>query len=157
MSVRTTGPELRSQGRRRDVAGERGESFWFAAEASSLRAVRDYVDRATEAFGMEDDSRQAFKIAANEAATNAIEHGHPCDGGILVEAAERGDALVLNVTDCGEFQPELELTEELPERGRGLLLIAAMVDSVELIPDERRTTIRLEKRREPGGVASTPD
>ncbi len=57
------------------------------------------------------------------------------------------DGLRVEVCDCGGFKSALPRAATDATHGRGILLINAVVDSFELVPDERRTRVRFVKRR----------
>jgi anti-sigma regulatory factor (Ser/Thr protein kinase) len=120
----------------------------LAARPSQLKRARDFAGAAAGEFGLDDRGRYQFVSAASEAVANAIEHGAPCsDGKIGMRVAERGDLLTFAVCDCGTFTASFAEPEELPERGRGLALIAMLVDEVDLRPSGETTVLQLSKRR----------
>ena len=55
--------------------------------------------------------------------------------------------LELQVEDSGSFCPRAEAGEALPERGRGLGLIAHLVDEVSVRAGPEGTVVSLLKRR----------
>jgi serine/threonine-protein kinase RsbW len=115
---------------------------------SELKTARAFVDDAAAAYGFGEAERYDFTFAANEAVSNAIEHGSPSpQGTIRLRIAEEEGALVLYVWDWGTFAPGIRPPDELVERGRGLALIAALMDEVALSTAGETTLIRLSKRR----------
>jgi anti-sigma regulatory factor (Ser/Thr protein kinase) len=60
-----------------------------------------------------------------------------------VRTSTAEDALTFEVHDWGSFTPSLEEADALPERGRGLALMATMVDEVEVKPTGDATVVRL--------------
>jgi anti-sigma regulatory factor (Ser/Thr protein kinase) len=120
------------------------------ARPSELKRVRELASAAAHRFGLDRHDRYQFAFAASEAVANAIEHGEPCsDGTIGLSLLEEADALTVTVCDCGTFTAPIAMPEELPERGRGLALIAMLMDEVDLKPGADRTVVRLSKRRAP--------
>jgi anti-sigma regulatory factor (Ser/Thr protein kinase) len=125
------------------------------AQPSHLGTAREFADDVARSWGFDEEGRYQFAFAANEAVTNAIEHGLPCeDGTIRLRVAEEREALSLYVHDCGSFAPRPSQPRGLGERGRGLALMAMMMDEVELKPDTAGTVLRLSKRRTPGAAAA---
>jgi anti-sigma regulatory factor (Ser/Thr protein kinase) len=101
--------------------------------ASELGRAREFADAAAARFGLTGRDRDGFKLAASEVVANAIEHGLPCgDGTIHLWTYEREGRLVFGVRNAGEFEFRPPPTDPLADRGRGLILIAELVDSVAL-------------------------
>jgi anti-sigma regulatory factor (Ser/Thr protein kinase) len=120
---------------------------WLRADPRELTNARGFADRAAEAFGLAEDERYAFTFAVNEAVSNAIEHGSPSpDGTIRLSTAVEDGALAFYVWDWGCFTPDATAPQALPERGRGLAFMAAMVDEVDLRRVDDATVVRLAKR-----------
>ena len=126
------------------------QELWIPAEASALGQAREVVDRAARAMGFDDDCRHRIRFAANEALTNAVQHGSPCEGRVLLRIVPETAALSVVVCDCGGSAPETPVPEdppdELPERGRGLAVIRLLMDEVEVVPSPQRTVVRMVKR-----------
>ena len=118
------------------------------ADAGELKRARDFISEAAAEFGFDDGTRRDVVFAANEAVTNALQHGAPSpDGTIRIRVIEEDDALAVYVWDWGRFHARAPEFGPLAERGRGLDFIAAVVDEVEISADGDTTRIRLAKRR----------
>jgi anti-sigma regulatory factor (Ser/Thr protein kinase) len=118
------------------------------SEPSALGTARGFAQAAAASFGFDEEESYAFTFAANEAVSNAIEHGRASPRGtIRLYVAEEGDALAFYVEDHGTFTPKTSELEVLPARGRGLAFMAVMVDEVDVRQAEAGTVIRLGKRR----------
>ena len=112
-----------------------------------LRRARWLADTAADEHGLADEEKFRFTFAANEAVANAIEHGGASSGGhIRVRTSSAGDELTFEVHDWGSFTPDLHEADALPERGRGLALMATMVDEVDVCPGNDSTVVRLTMR-----------
>ncbi len=123
---------------------------WLVAEPAELAETRRLADAAAESYGLPGPERFAFAFAVNEAVSNAIEHGSPSgEGTIRLRFAEEEDALVFCVKDYGEFSPQPKVEEGPSNRGRGLALMASMVEELGLCRDSTGTLVRLKKRRRP--------
>lgn len=137
-----TGPP--TQGRSRGAPGLRCQELPLRAEPTALRTARGFADAAAAELGLDEDARFRFTLAANEAVANAIEHGAPReDGTLLLRISSDADTLCFEVHDCGGFGADWSEPEPLSERGRGLPLMAALVDEVDLRPGPDGTVVRL--------------
>jgi serine/threonine-protein kinase RsbW len=146
-------PSARSQLRPEDSA-ETGAVLFaerelrLPAAPSELAGVRDYVGRAASEFGLDDAGRRDFVFAANEAVTNAIQHGTPdADGTILLRITGEGELITVAVSDCGPFVTAVGENDPLPESGRGFRFMTRLVDEIQLSIGGGRTTVSLHKRR----------
>jgi anti-sigma regulatory factor (Ser/Thr protein kinase)/ketosteroid isomerase-like protein len=125
---------------------------------SGLAEGRGFIDRALAAAGFDAGARYQITVATNEAVSNAMEHGAPCDDGSfhLATAVESG-SFVFTVRDCGEFE-DARSTEPDPvaERGRGFAFMNLLMDDVRLEARPGHTVLRLAKRL-PGAPATTSE
>jgi anti-sigma regulatory factor (Ser/Thr protein kinase) len=123
---------------------------WLVADANELAETRRRADEAAASYGLDAPDRFAFAFAVNEAVSNAIEHGSPSpEGRIRLRFAEEADALVFSVQDYGEFTPQASFVDQPLDRGRGLALMASMVEELGLCRGSTGTLVRLIKRRTP--------
>ena len=120
----------------------------IAADPAQLPEARAFVDSAAARAGFNGAARYQITMAANEAISNAIEHGAPCPGGrILLAAGASRDALTLSVRDCGRFAEGGTLTaDSIAERGRGFAFMNLLMDDVRLESEPGQTVISLVKR-----------
>jgi anti-sigma regulatory factor (Ser/Thr protein kinase) len=124
------------------------------ARPSELTRAREYVDAAATAFGFDERDRFDFVFAANEAVTNAIRHGTPdAAGTISLRIAADGDRLLLDVWDRGPFVTPAANGEVMPDHGRGLGLMALLMDEFEVRAEPDGTTVRLAKLLVADGAA----
>jgi serine/threonine-protein kinase RsbW len=138
---------------------------WSCAEVrclAELAAVLDAVAAALTAAGYPAEDVLAVRLALEQAAVNAIEHGHAGDPSKAVRLAWRFDdrGLLARVEDDGPgFDPTL-LPDPLqpvdPERrGAGLVLIAASMSAVSYSRQRRRLTLwKSRTARHAAGAAS---
>jgi anti-sigma regulatory factor (Ser/Thr protein kinase) len=87
-------------------------------------------------------------LATSEAVANAVEHGGGCDTcreiQLLLEA--NAGELSVEVSNCGRFSAPIAPPDGAGTRGRGLPIIAATVDRLEILLGHERTRVRLAKR-----------
>ena len=93
-------------------------------------------------------TRYQITVATNEAVSNAMEHGAPCDDGHLhLTATVEHGAFVFSVRDCGEFEHAAPpAPDPVVERGRGFAFMNLLMDDVRLEARPGHTVIRLAKR-----------
>jgi anti-sigma regulatory factor (Ser/Thr protein kinase) len=118
----------------------------FPADSAQLarvrRALRDWLER------LDVGSRltQAVLVAVGEVCANAIEHGHRHNPGrtVRLTAGATAHGLRLVVADTGRWRtprPEADA-----HRGRGLILIHALTDQVDIVTDDAGTTVEMHVR-----------
>jgi anti-sigma regulatory factor (Ser/Thr protein kinase) len=123
---------------------------WLPARPESATRARAIVRQASSEQGLDDDGAWSLMLATTEAVSNAIVHGKACadgDKGILLRVLPWVDGLWVEVCDCGRFEatpPPPGLEEP---HGRGIPLINAVVDHLELVTDGPFTRVRFGKRR----------
>ena len=129
-------------------AASSGSELHVLARRSELGVARKYAEDVAAAFGLDADSRYEFVYAVNEAVTNAIRHG-ASDEEDMIHMSIIADAnrLTFAVRDRGTFPMPSTETTEASESGRGLALMASLVDEVQLHIDPGGTTVRLSKVR----------
>jgi serine/threonine-protein kinase RsbW len=121
------------------------------AHPTEVSRARRFARTAATRFGMSHPEAEDFTLAASEAVANAIEHGSPChDGAIHVWATEHAGTLTLGVRNGGEFGFGPREPDPFGERGRGLTLIAGLVDRVALRHLNGHTQLELTKGRDDG-------
>jgi serine/threonine-protein kinase RsbW len=124
-----------------------GSQLRLAAQPSSLSAARQYSEEEAAAFGISAEGSFEVAFAVNEAVTNAIRHGAPDDRGcISLSVSLDADCLTVAVHDHGTFRPPPESSMS-SEHGRGLALMAALMDDVRVQAQPGSTTIYLTKSR----------
>lgn len=119
---------------------------WLPAVPASARVARSIVRDAAAEAGLGGDPVWDLMLATSEAFANAVQHGRawanecillatePCPGGLRVE-----------VTDCGVFDSRLEPRPIDSTSGRGIPMIAAVVDRLEVENGNGRTLVRFER------------
>ncbi|MEU8217162.1 SpoIIE family protein phosphatase [Micromonospora taraxaci] len=118
----------------------------FAAESTGLAPVRTALRSWLERCGLNPTNAYNVLVAAGEACANAIEHGHRDNPGgrIRLRATATADGLHLSVTDSGHWKtPQPDASTH---RGRGLLLMRALMDAITVTPSATGTTIDMQAR-----------
>jgi anti-sigma regulatory factor (Ser/Thr protein kinase) len=120
---------------------------WLQAAPESAPIARAIVREAARENGLEDKAIWDLMLATTEAVANAVLHGRACSKGILLRVESFDHALYVEVCDCGDFDAKFPPTSLDATNGRGIPIIAAVVDHLELVPDPRQTRLRFGKRR----------
>ncbi|MET8260505.1 SpoIIE family protein phosphatase [Micromonospora sp. NPDC005205] len=118
----------------------------FAAESAGLAPVRTALRSWLERCGLDPTNAYNVLVAVGEACANAIEHGHRDNPGgrIRLRATATAGGLHLSVTDSGRWktpQPDADT-----HRGRGLVLMRALMDAITITPGATGTTIDMQAR-----------
>jgi PAS domain S-box-containing protein len=113
----------------------------FPATPEALASMRAVMRRWLRHVGADDQLVAEIVTACGEAATNAIEHSG-AGGGAPFELSGQldGPELVITVRDYGAWRPP-----RTGDHGRGLSLMRALMDSVEVTPTPEGTTVRLRR------------
>jgi anti-sigma regulatory factor (Ser/Thr protein kinase)/putative methionine-R-sulfoxide reductase with GAF domain len=113
------------------------------ADVESIPLLRRMLGRWLQEAGATRAQAEDLALAASEACANAIEHAYGPGPGILELSASRssgGEALVA-VRDYGTWRQPRGAN-----RGRGLMLMEGLTDSVEVVRGEHGTTVQLCRR-----------
>jgi anti-sigma regulatory factor (Ser/Thr protein kinase)/GAF domain-containing protein len=96
-------------------------------------------------IGVEPRRAADIVLAADEAVSNAIEHGSGCDPRrtVCVEAFVRGDTVSATVSDSGRWSADSSASRRSHHRGRGLTLISALADHVDTVRSAQGTRVTL--------------
>jgi anti-sigma regulatory factor (Ser/Thr protein kinase)/ketosteroid isomerase-like protein len=124
---------------------------------AGLAEGRGFIDRMLASAGFDAAARYQITVATNEAVSNAMEHGAPCDDGLfhLAAGVENG-SFVFSIRDCGQFEDSPSPPPDpVAERGRGFAFMNLLMDDVRLDAQAGETILRLAKRL-PGNGAPSP-
>ena len=115
-------------------------------EPFAAARVRATVETLSGEHGLSESAAFELKVAVTEALANAIRHGEPP---VEVELECRDASIVVEVSDHGTYAQG----GESDEGGRGVPLMVALADEVELDCGTGWTRLRLHKRLEANGCA----
>jgi serine/threonine-protein kinase RsbW len=135
-----------SQGVQRELA--------LCAHPAELPAARRFFDAAAAEFGLDERGRYQATTAANEAVSNAIQHGAPLPGGVIhLGAIAEGGEFVCTVHDGGSFRLVGTVDPDpWAEQGRGFPVMSLLVDEVAIDTGSHGTVVRLSTRRGTGSA-----
>ncbi len=121
---------------------------WLPAAPASAPEARALVRAAASELRLDGSTTWELMLATTEAVANAIEHGEPCDPrGILLSLEALDGTFGVEVYDCGGCFPADSRSRKPDQQGgRGIPIIAAIMDSLEIKPSTGLTRVRFEKR-----------
>lgn len=125
------------------------------SEGSQLARIRAVVEDFANDHGFDETQIYHIKVAVSEAVANAIEHGSPLgmENKVRVTLKDDGDGLIALITDEGKFRNRMRTFQPgASYRGRGLFLMSALMDEVDIKEAQEGTTLRLVKKRKPSGL-----
>jgi PAS domain S-box-containing protein len=115
-----------------------------STDPTRLRDVRRHLAGWLRRGGASQEDVEIAQMACHEACSNAIEHGYGFgEGSFTIDARMENGKVVMEVTDHGTWIERAE--GGLPHRGRGLALMEALMDAVQLSHDGGGTTVRMER------------
>lgn len=135
--------------------------LFLPRDAASVPVSRQVLDGCLETLGVTEDTRTDIALALGEACANVVQHAGPGvdyevlatarDGKCVIEVVNSGNGSEAPVPAGASDGPALgpPSAEPVPataEHGRGLKIIDAVVDNLELTGDGRDgTTVHFEK------------
>ena len=121
---------------------------WLPAAPEGVPQARAIVRELAGERRLDRGTTWELMLATTEAFANAVEHGRPCDPrGIFLGVELSDDRVAVEVRDCGGAFPSTPASaKRLDEGGRGMSIIAAIMDQLEVAPDAGRTRVRFAKR-----------
>jgi anti-sigma regulatory factor (Ser/Thr protein kinase) len=125
---------------------------WLPAAPEGAPQARAFVREAASELGLDEQTTYELMLATTEAFANAVEHGVPCENASIFLCVEsRGLGVGVEVCDCGGCFPQNAAMTKKPggEGGRGIPIIASVMDILEVLPDPGITRVRFEKRLSP--------
>jgi GAF domain-containing protein/anti-sigma regulatory factor (Ser/Thr protein kinase) len=118
----------------------------FPADVNRLADVRTALRTWLIRAEVSPDQVHDVLIAAGEAVSNSIEHGHRDrpDGVVRLRATISADVLRLAIVDSGSWKPPRPIAQH--HRGRGIKLMEALMQDVTIDPESKGTTVHLMAR-----------
>jgi anti-sigma regulatory factor (Ser/Thr protein kinase) len=133
-------------------------SITYQARFEFLDEIRDMVAETARAGGFSEKTIYSLQLAADEAATNIIEHAYAGvkNASFLVTCEMQGDTLVIVMQDNGKpfdssAVKEPNLKADLSKRqigGLGVYLMRKLMDSVHYESSKSGNVLTMTKRRE---------
>lgn len=112
------------------------------AVPASLATLRQSIRRWLANSGAGDADTHEIVVACNEAASNVIEHAYGLAGGMVeLSAGRQNGAVVIQIRDWGRWR-----SKRSSDGGRGLAMIRALMDEVEIKQGEDGTLLEMRRR-----------
>jgi serine/threonine-protein kinase RsbW len=138
-------------------------ALYLPRDAASVPVTRRVLDRCLETLGVTPDTRADLALALSEACANVVQHAGPGEeyevlvsagsGQCVIEVVNAGRGIGTVQFGAGPGRERLDgsafagdLVPATAEHGRGLTIINAVTDNLQLIGNERHgTTVHFEK------------
>jgi serine/threonine-protein kinase RsbW len=109
------------------------------ADLQAVAFVRSAIACVLDREDWPAESASRVLLASNEALTNAIEHGSPAGGRVVVDLLVTRERADIRIVDEGVQGAPLPRRPTAPppataERGRGLIIISRLADDFDLAP-----------------------
>ena len=123
--------------------------LYLPRDTASVPVSRQVLDGCLETLGVTPDTRADIALALTEACANVVLHAGPGEE-YEVMASARDGRCVIEVVNTGDgsavIRPAGDMVPGTAEHGRGLKIINAVVDNLQLTGDGRDgTTVHFEK------------
>jgi serine/threonine-protein kinase RsbW len=122
--------------------------FWLPSAPESASEARTLVRHAASELRLDGSTTWELMLATTEAVANAIEHGEPCARrGIFLRLEAVDGKFGVEVSDCGGcFPADPRSRKSGRQGGRGMPIIAAITDRLDVLRSTGVTRVRFEKR-----------
>ena len=115
------------------------------SDGAFIGPVRDGVGHLLSAAGAPEEAVSDVQLILGEACANALTHAHVTDYRVEVQATTQGCVLRVSDHGVGLHPGPAPDPNELNERGRGLLLIRALADEVDIDSTPDGTVVSVAK------------
>ncbi len=130
-----------------------GNTIKIPPDLKYLPIVDDFVERFLQENGIDKSVIADIAISVSELVTNAVTHGSRSspDESVDITIGKSGNTVTISVTDRGSgFNPNDiadPLADEnlLKETGRGIFIVRALMDTVDIKPGKQGTTVTITK------------
>ena len=120
---------------------------WLPPAPESARRARAIIRDVAAELHLDGPTTFDLMLATTEAFANAIQHGEPCDPrGIRLRVESRYGGLGVEVRDCSTRTDEPRRPKLTGEGGRGMPIIAALMDDLQVSPEGDATRVRFGKQ-----------
>lgn len=127
------------------------------SDANRIKDVEKITERIAKYMKFSEDDRDSLAIAVTEIVGNAISHGNRNDAkkSVSITFDYFGDTIIVHIQDEGEGFNEEEIDDPLhpenllKESGRGIFIVKALIDEIEISRNEKGTLVRLVKKASP--------
>jgi GAF domain-containing protein/anti-sigma regulatory factor (Ser/Thr protein kinase) len=126
-------------------------SLRFDSDPRVLSSLRQTLRRWMYEHGVDESDVRDVLVASGEACNNAIEHGSVALQGSFEIQAEIDEELRVTVTNEGTWREPRD-----DGGGRGIQLMKALMDDVEIDREDGRIEVRMRRRLTPAGPGASP-
>jgi anti-sigma regulatory factor (Ser/Thr protein kinase) len=109
------------------------------SDAAALYGFRARLNDWLQSLPLSDELRVSLLLAGHEAAANGVEHS---TGPVTIDGRCANNRVILEITTTGKWGALGAPASE--ERGRGMLILKAVVPDLEVIPLDAGNMVRLQ-------------
>ncbi|MGH9224381.1 MAG: ATP-binding SpoIIE family protein phosphatase [Acidimicrobiales bacterium] len=125
--------------------------YRFSPLTATIPLGRHLLSDWLEQLSVEEAERDDLLLVASELASNAVRFASGAPTALSLRAWAEGDAIVVEVEDDGDgFELDTRYDDDTPdtdlERGRGLYVVEALSDEIDVRRDGDRTVVRAVRR-----------
>lgn len=129
----------------------------ISSDQANIQQVEKITERIAEHMHFSDEEKDSLAISVTEIVGNAIVHGNKRNvhKNVTIDFEYKSGRITVNIQDEGkgfdanEIANPLEPENLLKESGRGIFIVRALMDSVEIKNNDIGTLVRLVKTRRP--------
>ena len=120
------------------------------SQVESVDGLCETVSHFLSTMGFAEDDVYAFDLSVREAVVNAMKHGNGFDASLLVSVKVEvsDDDCTIRITDSGKNPKAVPESRSglFAPNGRGVVMMKALMDSVEFVRSRGRFEVVLRKR-----------
>ncbi|MBV8161475.1 MAG: SpoIIE family protein phosphatase [Acidimicrobiia bacterium] len=123
--------------------------YQFSPNAVTVPLARGLFGDWLENLGVDPSAAEDLLLMVSELCTNAVRFSSGAPGALSVRARGEGDAVIVEVSDDGlgfDWHPVAEAPDPGADEGRGLFLVGALADELDVTRFDGRTVVRAVKR-----------
>ena len=136
---------------------ENGKSYRMVIQSdlNNIHKVEAITEKIANYMKFSEEDKDSLAISVTEIVGNAISHGNKKDinKNVTVDFEYEGDTIAVIIQDEGggfneqEIANPLEPENLLKESGRGIFIVRALMDQVDINCNKQGTQVRLVKRK----------
>ena len=124
------------------------------SDLNNIQKIEKITEKIAKYMRFSEEDQDSLAISVTEIVGNAIVHGNKQDKSkkVIVDFGYKNDTITVSIQDQGEGFKESEIANPLEpenllkESGRGIFIVRALMDQVDIIRTKAGTKVRLVKK-----------